>query len=146
MSKTDDVLISIKTKQFLEDGTPDSIEMLTGGRYSHCADGFVITYDETDPDTSGNIKTTVTVSPDKLITVLREGEIHSQMIFEQGRKHLVHYDTAYGSLTVGISAHKVNTKLDCAGGDIEIDYAIEVDNAVTSENRLKMNISRTVKS
>jgi len=65
------------------------------------------------------------------------------MIFEQGQKHLIYYDTEFGSMTIGVSANKVNTTLTENGGDIEIDYSLEIDHAIASDNILKMNVRKT---
>ncbi len=62
------------------------------------------------------------------------------MVFESGCKHLSHYDTAMGALTVGVCATKVDAALDEAGGDIEIDYAIEVDCMLAGENTIRINV------
>lgn len=133
-------LISVKTSLVYEDDGADAIEMITHGQFCKDSDGYIIKYWETDFENSGNTKTTVTVEDNGLITVVREGDIHSHMVFEQGHKHLVHYDTEFGSLTVGISASKIRTTLGDDGGDIEINYAVEIDNTLASENRLKMNV------
>jgi uncharacterized beta-barrel protein YwiB (DUF1934 family) len=45
-----------------------------------------------------------------------------------------------GALTVGVCATKVDAALDEAGGDIEIDYAIEVDCMLAGENTIRINV------
>lgn len=137
------VLISVKGSHVYEADNEDVVEMLMPGTFARTEDGYVITYNETEPDTSDQTKTTVTVDPSMRITVVREGTIHSHMIFEQGQKHLVYYDTEYGALTVGVSASKINSTLSEKGGDLEIDYAIEIDNSVASLNRFRLNVRKT---
>ena len=138
----ENVLVSITSRQFYDDQNGDSMELITSGNFAERNGGYILTYKETDPDTEGATYTTVTTEPDGRVIVVREGEIQSQMIFEQGQKHIVHYDTNYGSLTVGVAARKVRTALDQNGGDINIEYAIEIDNSVASENRLNLNINK----
>ncbi|MDR1116692.1 MAG: DUF1934 domain-containing protein [Oscillospiraceae bacterium] len=134
-------LISIKTDLLYEDDNSDSLEMITQGQYCRLNNGeYTIKYSESDPENTGNVETTVTITPAGLVTVEREGDIYSHMVFEQGQKHLVHYETEYGSLTVGISAKKVAAVLSDTGGDLEIDYSVEIDNAVASDNSLKVNV------
>ncbi len=137
-----EVLISVKSRQIFDGMTTDYIELITPGRMTDQNGGFVITYCETDPETSGETCTTVTTSPEGLITVVRQGDIESEMIFEQGRKHLFHYDTTDGSMTMGISAKKVGVNLGDSGGRIDIEYAIEIENALAYENKLHMKITR----
>jgi uncharacterized beta-barrel protein YwiB (DUF1934 family) len=139
----DNVLISISGSHVYDNYTEDLLEMVTPGKYIMQDGAYVITYDETEPDTSDSYKTTVTIDPNRKVTVVREGEISSHMIFEQGQKHLIYYDTEFGSMTIGVSANKINTTLTENGGDILIDYSLEIDHAVASDNVLKMNVRRT---
>lgn len=139
----DNVLISISGSHAYDDYTEDLLEMVTPGNYIMKDGAYVITYRETGPDSSESYITTVTIDRDRKITVVREGEISSHMIFEQGQKHLIYYDTEFGAMTIGVSASKVNTKLTENGGDIEIDYSLEIDHAVASENILKMKVRKT---
>lgn len=139
----DNVLISISGSHVYDNYTEDLLEMVTPGNYIMKDGAYIITYRETGPDPSESYKTTVTIDPDHKVTVVREGAISSHMIFEQGQKHLIYYDTEFGSMTIGVSANKVNTTLTENGGDIEIDYSLEIDHAIASDNILKMNVRKT---
>jgi len=141
MTIDNNALISIQGRHFFDDETSDEMEIIMPGVYSPSDSGYIITYCETGEDTLECIQTTVTVG-DRKITVDREGEMPSRMIFEQGKKHLVHYDTQFGALTVGVSASKVKYDLSESGGDISVDYSIEIDSAVASENVFKLNVKR----
>lgn len=137
-------LISVSGSHIYDNYTEELLEMVTPGSYIKKDEGgYVITYRETEPESSDSYLTTVTVDPNRKVTVIREGEISSHMIFEQGQKHLIYYDTEFGSMTIGVSANKVNSNLSESGGDIEIDYSLEIDHAVTSDNILKMNVRKT---
>ena len=50
------------------------------------------------------------------------------------------YDTPYGALSIGINTRKMRAALDDHGGQIEIDYAIEIDHAVAGENLFRINV------
>lgn len=139
----DNVLISISGSHVYDNYTEDLLEMVTPGNYIMKDGAYIITYRETGPDPSESYKTTVTIDPDHKVTVVREGAISSHMIFEQGQKHLIYYDTEFGFMTIGVSANKVNTTLTENGGDIEIDYSLEIDHAIASDNILKMNVRKT---
>ena len=39
----------------------------------------------------------------------------------------------------------MKAELDAAGGDIEIDYAIEVDHAVTGQNLFQIHVTKAPK-
>lgn len=143
MENTANALITVRSDQLVE-GSPDSIEMMVGGRFEVIDSGYKINYDETDPDNGAKTATEVIADTNtRVVTVRRTGEISTHMIFEQGKRHLVYYDTVYGSLLVGISTHKLSMGLTPEGGKLTIDYAIEIDSAVANEIRLELDISRS---
>lgn len=139
----DNVLISVSGSHIYDNYTEDLLEMITTGSYQLKDGVYTITYSETEPNNSGSYKTTFTIGPDRKVTVVREGEISSHMIFEQGQKHLIYYDTDFGAMTIGVSADRIDTKLSENGGDIEIVYSIEIDQSVASDNILKLNVRKT---
>ena len=71
---------------------------------------------------------------------MRMGEFNSQMVFQEGRRHLSMYDTPYGALSVGINTRKMRAELDARGGSIEIDYAIEIDHALAGQNLFRIHV------
>ena len=71
---------------------------------------------------------------------MRFGELTSNMIFEEGKKHITYYDMGFGGLTVGVSTKKIDKTIGERGGKVKIDYAMEINNAVTGENALCMEI------
>ena len=77
-----------------------------------------------------------------VVTLLREGTVNSQMVFEEGRRHLSMYETPYGSMSVGINTRRVKNTIGETGGDLEIDYAIEIDNLMVGRNFFSMNVKR----
>ncbi|HIR83770.1 MAG TPA: DUF1934 domain-containing protein, partial [Candidatus Galloscillospira excrementavium] len=65
---------------------------------------------------------------------------NSQMVFEQGRRHLSMYDTPYGALSVGVNTRRMRCRMGEHGGNIEIDYAIEIDHAVAGQNQFQIDV------
>lgn len=139
----DNVLISVSGSHIYDNYTEDLLEMITTGSYQLKDGVYTITYSETEPNNSGSYKTTFTIDPNRKVTVVREGEISSHMIFEQGQKHLIYCDTDFGAMTIGVSADRIETKLSENGGDIEIVYSIEIDQSLASDNILKLNVRKT---
>ncbi len=139
-------LITVKSKSML-DGEADSIEMLVGGYFAATDEGFEIIYDETDPETSDVTHTVVSIVTGGQITVRREGGVNTQMIFERRRRHLVYYDTQFGSLLVGITTHRIDMTLDeKSGGTLEVDYALEIDSQIANEIQLSLKVAPSAAS
>ncbi|MDD6160930.1 MAG: DUF1934 domain-containing protein [Oscillospiraceae bacterium] len=137
----DNVIISIKGKQINENG-PDEMELVTAGQLSRDEQGGItVSYQESELTGMEGTTTVVRIEGSR-ITLLREGATNSQMIFEVGRRHLSMYETPYGSLSVGINTSRIKNAMGECGGDLEIDYAIEIDNLMAGRNFFSMNVRR----
>ena len=134
-----DVIISIKGLQQDPEGESDTITLVTAGRYYRKNDHYYISYEESELTGLEGTLTTFQIERDR-VTLLRVGEVNSQMVFEEGRRHLSMYDTPYGALSVGINTRKMRAELDARGGSIEIDYAIEIDHALAGQNLFRIHV------
>ena len=136
----DNVIISIKGKQVNENG-PDEMELVTEGRMICNDKGVLVSYQETELTGLQGTTTMLRING-PVVTLLREGTVNSQMVFEEGRRHLSMYETPYGSMSVGINTRRVKNTICENGGDLEIDYAIEIDNLMVGRNFFSMNVKR----
>ncbi len=135
-----EVIISIRGMQQFEEEDQDSIELITAGRLSRAESGeYTLQYEESELTGLDGTSTRFLIQP-RRVTLTREGQVNSQMVFEVGRKHLSLYDTPYGSMEVGVSARKVRSTIGDGGGELEIDYAIEIDHAVAGYNLFHIEV------
>ena len=134
------VIISIQGKQSFEAQGDDTIELVTEGCLEPDGDdGYTLSYQESELTGLEGTLTTFQVEPDR-VTLLRVGEFNSQMVFQEGRRHLAMYNTPYGSMTIGVNTRHLQADLTECGGDIEIDYAIEIDHTVAGRNVFQINV------
>ena len=136
------VIISIKGVQRLEDADPDTMELVTEGRLEQDGNSYTLSYQESELTGLEGTLTTFQVEPER-VTLLRVGEFNSQMVFQEGRRHLAMYNTPYGSMTIGVNTRHLLADLTERGGDIEIDYAIEIDHTVAGRNVLQISVRET---
>lgn len=134
-----DVIITIKGLQSYDDFMDDNIELVTSGRFYHKKDKFFLTYKESELTGLGNTTTTLKFEK-KRVTVMRFGETRAHMVFEEGQKHISYYNTGMGSFTVGVSTRSIRQTLTEMGGQVNIDYATEINNAFTGENAFSVDI------
>lgn len=139
---SDNVIISIRGGQLYEGQEPDSVELVTAGTMQREDDGYTIAYQETELTGLEGTTTKLRIEGGK-VTLLREGSVNSQMIFEVGRKHLSMYETPYGSLAVGIDTQRMKNTVGDAGGDLEIDYAIEIDNLLAGKSLFRLSVKKS---
>lgn len=133
------VIISVMGTQASEDTDDNKLELVTEGRYYKKGETYYITYKESE--VTGMEGTTTTLKVDKgVITLTRFGSINTQFIFEQGQKHISYYDTALGAFTIAVLTHDMDVRMDDSGGEIWVDYALEIDNNKTGANDFHMSI------
>ena len=70
----------------------------------------------------------------------REMRKHVQMVFQEGRRHMSMYNTPYGTMSIGVNTRHLTAQVGESGGDIEIDYAIEIDHTVAGRNVFQIKI------
>ena len=133
------VLLFIRGEQYFDDVDPDATELTTEGTLELTEKGLLLTYQETALTGMEGTTTTFEVSGPQVI-LRRVGSVNSQMVFQEGRRHMSMYNTPYGAIEIGINTSHLMTDLHDRGGDIEIDYAIEVDHAMAGRNIFQINV------
>ena len=142
LTDNDNVIISIKGSQVNAESGPEEMELVTPGRLVRDAQGrYTISYEESEL-TGLEGTTTVLQIEGGRVTLLREGSVNSQMVFEEGCRHLSMYETPYGALSVGINTRRMKNTVGEDGGDLEIDYAVEIDNLLAGQNLFRMSVKR----
>ena len=114
-----DVIISVTGVQQGVDG-PDSMELVTAGKYGVSADEIRLTWEESELTGMEGTHTSLTVQPGSVV-LSREGTMNTSMEFEEGKKHYFLYETPFGSATMGLDTHRIRSRLGAHGGDIDIE-------------------------
>ena len=134
------VIISIKGRQSYENVEDETIELVTEGLLAKEGEGaYTLSYQESELTGLEGTLTTFQIE-DGRITLMRHGEANSQMVSEEGRRHLSMSNTPYGALAVGIKTHSMDCRMDDHGGSIEINYAIEIEHAVAGQNLFQIQV------
>ena len=133
------VLLSIRGEQYFDGVDPDATELMTEGTLELSEEGLTLRYHESAlTGMEGTVTTFEVKGPQVILT--RTGKVNSQMVFEEGRRHLSMYNTPYGALSVGVSTRRMRSDLRRDGGSIEIHYAIEIDHAVAGQNLFQISV------
>ena len=84
----DNVIRSIKGRQMTPDNGSEEMELVTAGRLvREGRDRYTISYEESELTGMEGTTTVVRVDGPR-VTLLREGTVNSQMVFEEGYRHL----------------------------------------------------------
>lgn len=135
-----DVLISIKGEQEI-DGSVDTIEFISDGRFGIRDGKYFISYDESQMlDTNEEVKTYIHIDSDDSLILERKGAINSKMLIEKNNRNICYYDTPHGRLVIGIFGEILNFDLGENGGNIEMSYTIDSDLRLLSRNKINITI------
>lgn len=134
-----DVYISIKGSQAYEDDQ-NKMEVTTAGKFYDKDGKYYVSYVEGELTGMEKCNTTIKVSPDGIVTMMRHGQTNTHMIFEKDKCHIGHYETPYGDFTISVTANKIDVSLDENGGNIDIDYIMDINNVARSRNGISLTI------
>ncbi|WP_294497440.1 DUF1934 domain-containing protein [uncultured Gemmiger sp.] len=107
-------------------GHSETVELMTHGAFLKRDGNFFIMYKETEATGYAGCTTTVKVGEDgRRVAMLRYGKAPSQLIIEKGTRHLCHYETGYGAISLGVAADVIEPELDESGGRVKFSYTLD---------------------
>lgn len=132
-------LISIKNRQRM-DGETGEIEVTTLGSYVKKGDSRYIVYKEYDTENNNSAQTSVLkVEGNSRITLMRSAG-KTRLVLEKGKRHMCPYDTGYGFMVIGVFTSKVDSRLDDLGGQVEVNYTLDVNANLSSLNEILITV------
>ncbi len=133
------VIISVKGIQTSGSKNSNTLELVTEGKYYKKGNAYYVTYKESEVTGMDGTTTTLKIS-DGIVTLMRFGAVNTQFIFEQGQKHMSYYDTQYGTFTMQVFTNIVSIDVNDKGGEIRVDYRLEIDDNKSGANDFHMFI------
>ena len=134
-----DVIISIRGLQEQDGETGDPITLVTPGRYYRKNDSYYISYEESELTGLAGTRTILRIKPD-YVKLVRTGLYPSELLFELGKRHMSLYHTDYGDLSIVVSTNHIRNTLTDDGGDLDVQYTVEVANTPVGVNHLSLTI------
>ncbi len=141
---TKDVLLSI-TGLYAEDNeNKDRIETLIPAQFYQKEDAYYVFYEEILDDSIGVTKSRMKIS-EKCVELNRRGDVNVTLTFTEGEKSVSAYQLPYGVFTMGIDTHVVKITETEETIDILIQYTMEMDGQIISENDIEIVIKSITK-
>lgn len=126
--------------QFSEEDC-DTIELITRGYFARKGSNFFISYRESEATGYDGCTTTVKITGDsRCVTMLRFGSAQSQLVIEKGTRHICHYETGVGAMTLGVAADEIEQNLSDEGGEATFSYTLDTDTQLLSRNRVRLTV------
>lgn len=140
----EEYLIKIRGSMEQDGQAPvDPIELMTRGSFVRKGSSYYITYKETEATGYAGCTTTLKIAEDgSRVAMLRFGPAPSQLIIEKGTRHLCHYETGYGSITLGVAADEIVQELGPEGGHARFSYVLDSGNEeLISRNLVQVTVT-----
>ena len=134
-----DVVISMRSIQGCDQDDQYIIDFTTDGHYFRDGDAACFSYMETEVTGLEGTRTSVIVKPDHVV-IDRDGIITSRMIFKEGEKNSFPYDTPFGTATLGVKTRHIRQSFNENGGELEVDYIVDMEHALVARNKIQLNI------
>lgn len=135
---TKDIRVSVSGIQF-EIEPEEPVELITFGDYYHKNGKHYILYDEIDMEEGEKIKNRIKIGDGK-IEVVKSGTTNGQLIFEQGKNHMTYYDTAMGSLLMGVNTASIRMIEEEDHIQAKVRYSLEMNYNHISECEITIDV------
>lgn len=136
------IMINIDGTQNFGNGEANNVELTTEGELSVSVDSYTLKYKESELTGMEGTTTEITVENSGIVNLIRSGTVNSNLVFEEGKRHLSYYDTNDGAFSIGVFASYVDTVLERNYGEISITYAMDVDDKPIGENEIRVRFKR----
>lgn len=138
--KEKEVLINIHSIHAYDQEDTDSVAFSTDGLYRFENGIGLLRYWESEVTGMPGTQTRVRISPDSVV-VDRVGMVNSQMEFREGLKNYFPYETPFGQATLGMDTRRIRSCFNEHGGDMELDYVMNLDHAVAMRNKFRLTVT-----
>ena len=109
-----------------QNGDTDTVELMTRVALARKNGAYYIVYKETEATGYAGCTTTVRLAEDaRMVTMTRFGKAPSQLVIEKGTRHLCHYETGYGAVSLGVAADVIEHQLSEEGGTARFSYTLD---------------------
>lgn len=135
----EDYWINIVGRQMIDDDVGE-ITLTTLGSYVTKGDTRYIVYKEYDSDRNNEAVTSVLKIDGSNTVTLMRGAGNTRLILEKGKRHQCQYDTGVGALLVGVFTSEVNSRLNDKGGELEVNYTLDINADLSSTNKILITV------
>ena len=133
------VLLTIKGMN-IADGETDLVEFVTEGRLFVNANGYLLEYDESELTGEQGVTTQVLLE-DGSVTLSRNGEIDTHMVFKENQVFESNVSTPFGMVHMNIMAHHVDSSIKGNSGTLDLEYEVSTDD-ISTVNKLFLSFKR----
>ncbi len=137
-----DVIIDIKGTQEV-DGDEDVIELTTVGKMNVIGGKTYLRYNDSVATGVEGVNCVIKIDPkDNSVVMSRSGALNSRMYIKKGQRHICHYETGQGVLTLGVFGETVQENISDKGGSLYMSYTLDINYGMISRNKVEINVKQ----
>lgn len=137
-----DVIIDIKGIQEV-DGEEDVVSVTTVGKMDVIGGKTYLRYDDSTATGTEGVSCLIKIDrEDNSVVMSRSGVLNSRMYVKKGQRHICHYQTEQGVLTMGIFGESVQENINENGGSLFMSYTLDVNYGMVSRNKVEINVKQ----
>lgn len=136
-----DIWLSICSTQQFADCDEERIDLSTAGTLYERGGKYYIVYEESELTGLEGTRTTLKLDG-KTVSLIRTGSYPSHMLFAETQRHIGIYPTPVGGeMTVATHTSRVRNTVNEDGGELIIEYTVELDGRVAGEHYFSLQIA-----
>lgn len=136
-----EVLVAISSTQQFTGCEQEQIDLVTCAKLYSRQGKFYVSYEESELTGMDGTHTTVKLDG-KSVTLIRTGTCPSHMQFMEGERQVGLYETGYGDpMAISVYASHIHNTVNEDGGELSIDYTIEIDNNLAGQHHFEMVVT-----
>ncbi len=135
--------IKIKDLQTTPEGE-DGIETTAYGYLMGNADDYTLGYEEEFGDGLKS-RTKIIVRGRRSASILRVGDISSEITVETGKRHSCRYSTPYGDMMIGVYAQDIFSSMGPRGGQLELNYTVDCNGSLIARKQMVIEVSDAIR-
>jgi len=111
----------------------EKIELQTTGKWFTKNGKDHIVYTNHDLVEDSDTRTRVSIEQAS-VSIIRSGAVNTHMVFEEGKSHLIPYETPFGILDMISTTRSLSLKKSPNELELKVIYNLEINNSDTGEN------------
>ncbi len=134
------VHLRVLNRQTLTGEEPQELELVTEAQYVYKNGNHYILYDESVLSGLDSSKTTLKISPGKVM-IRRFGNQESVLQFEVGNRFVTQYPTPMGQFRIELTTQSLSAEVtEGPKGRVEIQYTMMMQSSIESRNEIIIEI------
>ena len=137
---TEDVLLSVKGLQVMEEAQEESVEVVAPGRYRFQNGKHYISYEEVVEGSKEKIQNLIKIS-EEVVEVTKRGFSNAHMVFEKHKQNISYYDTPFGKFLVSILAKDIQITEEQGQIGTKVEYSLDINYEHMADCSIQIQIS-----